>query len=138
MDAGWDARWDRPGAADRPPDGAADVALLGRHAVERLDVPRELARLLLAGRAVETDAWRREQPMQALAAQRQQLQVLSVLQALDLAHRLEPARGPGGGAGHGGAPGGGLPAAQREVHPGRLRANSFAAKKFPGGTPCAS
>jgi hypothetical protein len=65
-----------------------DVALLAAQAVKDVDVPRELHRLLLAGRAVEADAWLRHQPLQALAAQRQQLGVLQALQGLDVERRL--------------------------------------------------
>ena len=66
-----------------------DVRLLARKAAEELDVPRELSRLLLAGQAVEVDCWTRGQPLQALAAQKQQLAVLSVLLGMDTARRVE-------------------------------------------------
>ena len=66
-----------------------DVVILGERAAQELDVGRELTRLLLAGRAVEADAWTRGEPMKALAAQRQQLGVLQVLLGQELALRVE-------------------------------------------------
>ena len=66
-----------------------DVALLGKQAARELCVERELARLLLAGRAVEAAAWESAQGALVLAAQRQQLTVLQVLRDRELAQRVE-------------------------------------------------
>ena len=64
-----------------------DVALLGTEAAE-FDAAHELHRLLAAARAVEKDGWVRGRPMQALAAQRQQLLVLQTMQGIDVERRL--------------------------------------------------
>jgi hypothetical protein len=65
-----------------------DISLLGRRAVAETDVPGELHRLLLAGRAVEASAWARQELGLALAAQKAQLAVLTTLQGLDVERRL--------------------------------------------------
>ena len=66
-----------------------DIGVLAARAVKELDVEKELARLLLAGRAIESDAWHTQQLGVAMSAQRQQLAVLQVLQAMDTARRVE-------------------------------------------------
>ena len=66
-----------------------DIGVLAAQAARELHVERELARLLLAGRAIESDAWEQQQLGVAMSAQRQQLAVLQVLQALDTARRVE-------------------------------------------------
>ena len=65
-----------------------DVALLGNEAATEFDAAHELHRLLAAARAVEKDGWVRGRPMQALAAQRQQLLVLQTMQGIDVERRL--------------------------------------------------
>lgn len=65
-----------------------DVAFVAQQAVDDLNVPQELARLLASAKAVELDCWAAKQPMQALAAVKAQLAVLSVLQGIDLAQRV--------------------------------------------------
>jgi hypothetical protein len=65
-----------------------DTAVLASRAAKELNVERELARLLLAGRAVESAAWARSQLAVVMSAQRQQLAVLEAWQSLDLAQRV--------------------------------------------------
>ena len=65
-----------------------DTRCLAARAQKELDVPRELHRLLLAAKSVEADCWERGRPLQALAAQRQQVSVLQTMTAIDLERRL--------------------------------------------------